>query len=103
MELGDNENAIDFMNRIIESDKTDAGNYYDAACLYARMGRLEASIEMLRKSFELGYRRFKHIENDDDLNALRTLPEFNELIKIYKEQHSSEVTDKNETTSLKRL
>ena len=96
MELGNNENAIDFMNRIIESDKTDAGNYYDAACLYARMGRLEASIEMLRKSFKLGYRRFKHIENDDDLNALRTMPEFNELIKTYKERHSSEVADKND-------
>ena len=103
MELGDNENAIDFMNRIIESDKTDAGNYYDAACLYARMGRLEASIEMLRKSFELGYRRFKHIENDDDLNALRTLPEFNELIKIYKEQHSSEVADKNENNFIETV
>ncbi len=96
MALGDNEKAIDFMNRIIEADSTDAGNYYDATCLYARMGRLETSIEMLRKSLDLGFRRFKHIENDDDLNALRSLPEFNELIKTYKERHSSEVADKSD-------
>lgn len=96
IELGENENAIDFMNRIIETDSTDAGNYYDAACLYARMGRLETSIEMLRKSLDLGFRRFKHIENDDDLNALRTMPEFNELIKTYKERHSNEIADKND-------
>lgn len=103
MELGENENAIDFMNRIIESDKTDAGNYYDAACLYARMRRLETSIEMLRKSLDLGFRRFKHIENDDDLNALRTMPEFNELIKIYKERHSNEVADKSDNDFIETI
>lgn len=103
MELGDNEKAIDFMNRIIDADSTDAGNYYDAACLYARMGRLETSIEMLKKSFELGYRRFKHIDNDEDMNALRSLPEYNELINTYKERHSSEVESSAENEFIEQV
>ena len=103
MELGDNEKAIDFMNRIIDADSTDAGNYYDAACLYARMGQLDTSLEMLKNSFELGYRRFNHIENDDDINALRSLPEYNELINTYKERHSSEVESSAENEFIEQV
>ena len=29
-----------------------AGNYYDAACLYARMGRLEEAVAALEPAFE---------------------------------------------------
>jgi clan AA aspartic protease (TIGR02281 family) len=72
------------MNKIIENAPNDKGNYYDQACLYARMGKLQESIAALRTAFEKGYRTFAHIEADDDLDAIREMPEFKSLIEEYK-------------------
>lgn len=76
------------MNKIIEEDPGNYGNYYDQACLYSRMGRLEESIAALRKSFEKGYRSFSHIRLDDDLDAVRDLPEFKALMEEYEAKHT---------------
>lgn len=82
--LGRNKEALVWMDKIIENDPLDAGNYYDKSCLLARMGKLQESITALNRAFELGYRKFAHIEHDDDMNPLRNLPEFKTLIDEYK-------------------
>lgn len=84
--LGRDEEAEAWMDQIIEQEPTDKGNYYDKACLLARMGRLEESLEALRHAFELGYRSFAHIEHDDDMDPLRELPAFQSLIEEYSVQ-----------------
>lgn len=86
--LGRNNEAEEWMNKIIEDDTENYGNYYDQACLYSRMGRLEESIAALRKSFEKGYRSFSHIRLDDDLDAVRDLPEFKALMEEYEAKHT---------------
>ena len=86
--LGRNNEAEEWMNKIIEEDPGNYGNYYDQACLYSRMGRLEESIAALRKSFEKGYRSFSHIRLDDDLDAVRDLPEFKSLMEEYEAKHT---------------
>ncbi len=86
--LGKDKEAEEWMDRIIESDPEDAGNYYDQACLYSRMGRLEESLSALRISFEKGYRSFSHIRLDDDMDAVRELPEFKTLIEEYEAKHA---------------
>lgn len=86
--LGRNNEAEEWMNKIIEEDPGNYGNYYDQACLYSRMGRLEESIAALRKSFEKGYRSFSHIRLDDDLDAVRDLPEFKALMEEYEAKHT---------------
>lgn len=104
MELGNNERAIDFMNRIIEADSLNAGNYYDAACIYSRMGDYKKAIENLKISFEKGYRRFSHIEIDDDLTSLRNINEFKELVKCYKELYLLEIEGKSDNeTYIERI
>ena len=45
--LGQKEQAVDFMNRIIQSDSSNAGNYYDAACLYSRMGEFDQAMHYI--------------------------------------------------------
>lgn len=89
--LGEKEKAIDYMNRVIENDSTDCGNYYDAACFYSRIGDLDKSLENLRQSFEKGFRRFHHVKADDDLEALRQTEGFKALIEEF-ESRTNTVT-----------
>ena len=92
------------MNCIIEADSLDAGNYYDAACIYSRMGENQKALEYLKKSLEKGYRRFSHIDIDDDLNSLRNLDEFRELVEYYKESFLMEIEGKTqEETYIERI
>ena len=75
--------AIEWMNQIIASDTASAGNYYDSACLYARLGHKDKAIEALTMALKKGYKLFAHIEHDDDMDPLRDMPEFIALIKEY--------------------
>lgn len=100
LELGQKEKAVEFMNNVIENDPDDAGNYYDAACLHSRMGELDKSIEFLQTALEKGFRRFAHLEMDDDLDAIRELPKYEELIRQYKNIFETEIEDKMQVTSV---
>lgn len=88
--LGEKEEAIKCMNIILKNENSD-GNNYDAACLYSLMGEKEKSLSHLRKAFELGYRKFHHARVDRDLNNIRTLKEFEDLLKEYEEVHQQEI------------
>ena len=86
--LGRDQEAEEWMDRIIQSDPEDDGNHYDRACLLSRMGKTEESINSLRTAFEKGYRSFSHIRLDDDMDAVRELPEFKALIEEYEAKHA---------------
>lgn len=103
--LGEKDKAIDFMNRVIESDTTDCGNYYDAACFYSRLGDLDKSLAYLRTSFEKGFRRFHHVRADDDLKALRHTEAFNTLIEKYERMSEAEAkpTSSEDTEASERV
>ena len=88
--LGDKENAIEFMNGVIEQDSTRAGHYYDAACLYSRMGDLDKSMAYLRQAVNMGFSRFHHIMADDDIKALRETEAFKEFYNEHKDQFESQ-------------
>lgn len=84
--LGQNEKAIEAMDSILTRDDDRAGNYYDAACLYSRMKNKQKALEYLEKAFELGYRRFGHIDRDPDMDLIRNTEEYRLLIKKYNKQ-----------------
>lgn len=85
--LGKDKEAEEWMDKIIAKDPDEAGNYYDRACLYARMGRLDESVAALRNAFEKGYRSFAHIRMDDDMDPIREMPTFKALINEYEDKH----------------
>ena len=87
--LGRDKEAEEWMDKIIAEDPERNGGYYDRACLYARMGRLEESVSALRVAFEKGYRDFPHLVLDDDMDPVRDLPEFKALVAEYKAKHDT--------------
>lgn len=86
-ELGRDDEALAWMQKIIDEDPSDAGNWYDYACLYGRMNRIDDAMNALEKAFELGYRNFGHLEYDYDMDILRDLPQYQELVAKYKAIH----------------
>lgn len=87
-ELGRDEEALAWMQKIIDEDPSDAGNWYDYACLYGRMNRIEDAMNALEKAFECGYRNFGHLEYDYDMDILRDRPRYKELVAKYKAIHA---------------
>lgn len=81
--LGRNDEADEWMQKIIEKEPYDYGHYYDKACLNARMGKTKVALEALEKALEMGYCKFSHIEHDDDLDAIKGTDEFKALISRY--------------------
>lgn len=81
--LGNAEKAIETMQTIMDNDTTDiAGTLYNAACVYARLGQKAQAIEYLRKAVDKGYYHFRHMETDYDLDCLRDMPEYQEIISF---------------------
>ena len=88
--LGQNDKAIEELNVAISRDSTDAGNYYDAACLYSRMQDKTNALKFLEKALEMGYHRFAHFERDSYLDFIRDSEEYKQLIERYKALHEQE-------------
>jgi clan AA aspartic protease (TIGR02281 family) len=82
--LGYKEKAIAAMDSIIARKQNSSGVYYDAACLYSKMGMKEESLRYMEMSLEKGYRRFAHMEMDEDLDFIRNSEEYKALINKYK-------------------
>lgn len=86
--LGNKDKATEIVDEMLK--KNDKGDFYDAACLYSIMGEKEKAIGYLRKSLELGFRRFSHIARDRDLDNIRNEKDFIDLIQEYMEIHNQE-------------
>lgn len=89
--LGKDKEAIEWMDKIIEENPEDAGNRYDEACMYARMGRIDDALNRLEKAFECGYRNFVHLEYDSDMDPLCDLSRYKELVAKYKAIHEEKM------------
>lgn len=82
MHLGREEEAIEWMNKMLESSE-DEGVRYEAACLYSLMGNTEKSLYYLEESLKRGNKSYNHIMIDDDTDNIKNLDEFKALMKKY--------------------
>ena len=79
--LGNSDKAIETMQFILANDTTDiSGSLYNAACVYARLGKKSEAIRYLKEAIAKGYSYIAHIGTDYDLDCLRDLPEYKEII-----------------------
>ena len=92
LELGQKDMAFNTMQKNLSL----FDDYYNAACLYSLAGEPKQAISYLRTAMENGYRCFAHIEEDSDLNNIRQLPEFKQLIKEYKSIVAKEISEASE-------
>lgn len=88
--LGKADEALQWMDRLVELDVDDPGNWYDKSCLLARMGRCEDAVEALRVCLKKGYRAFAHIRNDNDMDPIRNRDDFKALIAEYEQVFQQE-------------
>jgi len=91
--LGRDDEAQEWMEKIKKDSPEDRGNWYDQACLFSRMGRLDEAVKALEKSLELGYCKFAHIAHDDDLDAIRDREDFKSMVKNYSDKLEKRIED----------
>lgn len=94
--LGQNGEAIAWLNKILEKYPTD-GIYYDGACLYSLMNKPIEAISHMEIAFQKGYRDFIHLSVDDDLDNIRDLPEFKNLVLKWKNIFNESLKNDSET------
>jgi len=66
--------------RLVKLRPEDPLAHYNLACSFALLNRREQSLRTLRKAIELGYRDFRYIREDHDLDSIRQDPRFRQLI-----------------------
>ena len=69
--------------RLVQLRPGDPLAHYNLACSYALLKRPDPAIKTLRRAVELGYRDFRYMREDRDLDALRHDSRFRQLIREY--------------------
>ena len=69
--------------RLIRLRPEDALAHYNLACSYSLLDRPEHSLRMLRKAIELGYRDFRYMREDHDLDPIKQDPRFRQILREY--------------------
>lgn len=80
------EKGLEMDLRLVALRSSDATAHYNLACDYSLLKRPDLCLETLEKAFRLGYRAYKHMERDTDLDYIRSDPRYGELLLKYKKR-----------------
>jgi tetratricopeptide (TPR) repeat protein len=69
--------------RLVQLRPGDALAHYNLACSYSLLKRPELALKTLRRAVELGYRDFRYMREDRDLDTIRHDPRFRQLLRDY--------------------
>ncbi|MGF1581833.1 MAG: hypothetical protein ACFCD0_21095 [Gemmataceae bacterium] len=72
--------------RIVQLRPEDPLAHYNLACSFALLNRTDHAIDNLRRAVELGYRDFRYLREDRDLDSIRQDPRFRELLTEYESE-----------------
>jgi adenylate cyclase len=81
LDLGEHQEAFNWINRAMELYPEDAGVLINSACLFAKDGNTEKALSLLELAFRKGYGNKKWIAHDPDYDSLRNEPRFKALIE----------------------
>jgi hypothetical protein len=66
--------------RLVQLCGSDPLAHYNLACRYACLKRPDQCLKVLRRAVELGYRDFRYMREDRDLDSVRHDPRFRQLL-----------------------
>jgi tetratricopeptide (TPR) repeat protein len=69
--------------RLVQIRPTDPTAHYNLACRYALLKQPDLALTTLRKAVELGYRDFRYMIQDRDLDSVRKDPRFRDLLREF--------------------
>jgi tetratricopeptide (TPR) repeat protein len=75
--------SLEIDRRLVALVPHDCVARYNLACSLAMQGSARQAIEELGRAIQYGYDDFGHLEVDPDLESLRTLPAYQELLRQY--------------------
>jgi adenylate cyclase len=83
LELGEKDRARDWTTRAQAIDPDDPISVYNIACVYSHLGDSEAAFDLLERVIRNGRQFWRDwIENDSDLDGLRTHPRYEQLVAL---------------------
>ncbi len=77
------EDGMTVDKRLIQLRPGDYLAHYNLACSLALLKQPEQALKTLRKAVELGYRDFRYMKQDRDLEAIRRDPRFKQLLREF--------------------
>jgi hypothetical protein len=69
--------------RLVHLRPNDPLAHYNLACSFALLKRPDLSLKTLRRAVELGYRDFRYMREDRDLESIRRDPRFRQLLREF--------------------
>jgi tetratricopeptide (TPR) repeat protein len=77
------EDGMTVDKRLIRLRPNDYLAHYNLACSYALLKQNDLAIKTLRQAVELGYRDFRYMKQDRDLESIRRDPRFKQLLREF--------------------
>lgn len=77
---GKHDEALDADLRLADLRPKDPIAFYNLACSYSHLENLDAAFDALHRAFDLGYRDYRHLLRDPDLENVRRDRRFKRLL-----------------------
>jgi protein O-mannosyl-transferase len=79
-EAGEDGKSLGVLKELVKRDPGNWEVYYNIACLYSRHGQVDESVKWLKVAVARGFRNFKLMEKDKDLNNIRGSAYYKQLM-----------------------
>ena len=78
---GRHEEALEIDIKTTSLLRNEPSAFYNLACSYSVLNRVDEAVAALKKALDLGYRDFNHLLKDEDLKNVRSDDRFRELLR----------------------
>jgi tetratricopeptide (TPR) repeat protein len=78
--------GLEIDRRLVRLRPKDPLAHYNLACSYALLKRTDPALKALRRAIELGYRDFRYMSQDHDLDSIRHDPRYRQLLREFRQR-----------------
>ncbi len=69
--------------RLAQLRKDDPLSWYNLACSYSLLSRIDEAFESMQRAIALGYRDVQYLQKDPDLINIRRTPKYRQLLESF--------------------